>query len=168
MARHNPVFSGSIDYWAFLVEKTGAKLEDVVVCGHKVLPMIRKDYFLKVLQQLTQVIARALQLSHSGNAKAALELLDEQYQKQLQEQSEILAGRSVAALASQYDEGQLTLLADLLTAEGEILLDAAKAKAARVRLSKALALFQYLNQVQQVFDFEREGKMQRIREWLET
>lgn len=167
MARHNPVFSGSIDDWAFLVEKTGAKLEDVVVCGHKVLPMIRKDYFLKVLQQLTQVIARALQLSHSGDAKAALELLDEQYQKQLQEQSEILAGRSVAALANQYDEGQLTLLADLLMAEGEILMTATEVEAARARLSKALALFQHLNQAQQVYDFEREGKMQRIKAWLE-
>ena len=130
--------------------------------------MIQKDYFLKVLQQLTQVIARALQLSHSGNAKAALELLGEQCQKLLEEQGEVLAYLPVETLAQQYDEGQLTLLADLLTAEGEILLDAAKAKAARVRLSKALALFQYLNQVQQVFDFEREGKMQRIREWLET
>ncbi|MCI4646845.1 hypothetical protein [Phaeodactylibacter sp.] len=130
--------------------------------------MIRKDYFLKVLQQLTQVIARALQLSHSGDAKAALELLDEQYQKQLQEQSEILSGRSVAALANQYDEGQLTLLADLLMAEGEILSSANKAEAARVRLSKALTLFQHLNQVQQVYDFEREGKMAQIREWLEA
>jgi hypothetical protein len=130
--------------------------------------MIRKDYFLKVLQQLTQVIARALQLSHSGDAKAALELLDEQYQKQLQEQSEILSGRSVAALANQYDEGQLTLLADLLMAQGEILSSANKAEAARVRLSKALALFQHLNQVQQVYDFEREGKMAQIREWLEA
>jgi hypothetical protein len=129
--------------------------------------MIRKDYFLKVLQQLTQVIARALQLSHSGDAKAALELLDEQYQKQLQEQSEILAGRDVVALAIQYDEGQLTLLADLLMAEGEILMNAAEVEAARARLSKALALFQHLNLVQQVYDFEREGKMQRIKAWLE-
>lgn len=128
--------------------------------------MIRKDYFLKVLQQLTQVIARALKLSNSGDPKAALELLDEQYQKQLQEQSEILAGRAVAALANQYDEGQLTLLADLLLAEGEILISATEAEAARARLSKALSLYQHLNQVQQVYDFEREGKIQRIREWL--
>jgi len=134
---------------------------------HELNPMIRKDYFLKVLQQLTQVIARALQLSHSGDAKAALELLDEQYEKQLQEQSEILSGRSVAALAIQYDEGQLTLLADLLMAEGEILMSATEVEAARLRLSKALALFQHLNQVQQVYDFEREGKMQQIKAWLE-
>lgn len=132
--------------------------------------MIRKDYFLKVLQQLTQVIARALKLSHTGDVKAALELLDEQCQKQLKEQSEILAGRSVAALANQYDEGQLTLLADLLTAEGEVLMSAteAEAEAARTRLNKALALYQHLNQVQQVYDFEREGKMEQIRAWLEA
>ncbi|MEQ8704335.1 MAG: hypothetical protein RIC19_10470 [Phaeodactylibacter sp.] len=132
--------------------------------------MIRKDYFLKVLQQLTQVIARALQLSHGGDAKAALELLDEQYQKQLQEQSEILVNYPVEALAQHYDEGQLTLLADLLMAEGEILMNATEtgAETARARLSKALSLYQHLNQVQQVYDFEREGKMQQIRAWLEA
>ena len=130
--------------------------------------MIRKDYFLKVLQQLTQVIARALKLSHSGDAKAALELLDGQYQKQLQEQSEILVKYPVEVLAQRYDEGQLTLLADLLTAEGEILMSATEAEAARARLSKALTLYQHLNQVQQVYDFEREGKMQQIRAWLEA
>ncbi|KGE89632.1 hypothetical protein [Phaeodactylibacter xiamenensis] len=130
--------------------------------------MIRKDYFLKVLQQLTQVIARALKLSHSGDAKAALELLDGQYQKQLQEQSEILVKYPVEVLAQRYDEGQLTLLADLLTAEGEILMSATEAEAARARLSKALSLYQHLNQVQQVYDFEREGKMQQIRAWLEA
>jgi hypothetical protein len=130
--------------------------------------MIRKDYFLKVLQQLTQVIARALKLSHSGDAKAALELLDGQYQKQLQEQSEILVKYPVEVLAQRYDEGQLTLLADLLTAEGEILMSATEAEAARARLSKALSLYQHLNQTQQVYDFEREGKMQQIRAWLEA
>lgn len=130
--------------------------------------MIRKDYFLKVLQQLTQVIARALKLSHSGDAKAALELLDGQYQKQLQEQSEILVKYPVEVLAQRYDEGQLILLADLLTAEGEILMSATEAEAARARLSKALSLYQHLNQVQQVYDFEREGKMQQIRAWLEA
>jgi|AntRauTorckE5430_2_1112549.scaffolds.fasta_scaffold25788_2 hypothetical protein len=129
--------------------------------------MIRKDYFLKVIQQLTQVIARALKLSHSGDPKVALELLDEQYQKLLEEQSEALADRPVEALAQQYDEGQLTLLADLLAAEGEILMASHEEEAARIRLAKSLALFQHLNQVQQVFDFEREAKMQRIQVWLE-
>lgn len=128
--------------------------------------MIRQDYFLRMAEQLALVLARALKLKRAGHAQAALELIDEQYAKLLKSDSHTLAAQPVAQLIDMYQEGQLALLAELMAAEGEVRLARLEPEAGQRRLEQAIALYEHLNRVQQVFDFEREGKMQHLRALL--
>jgi hypothetical protein len=63
-----------------------------------------------------------------------------------------------------FDEHRLNALADLLKAEGDIYLHEAKEEKAKSRYYKALILFEYLNQTQQVYSFDREAKISDMKE----
>ena len=58
-----------------------------------------------------------------------------------------------------FDGHRLNALAELLKAEGDIYLHEEREEKAKSRYYKALLLFEYLNQTQQVYSFDREAKI---------
>lgn len=109
----------------------------------------------------------ATKLSRNGSVQKALELIEEQYEKQLEASGSELNTHALEQLIQHYDEGQLTVLAELLFTEGEILATSANGeRSPKPLLEKALGLYNHLNKVQQVFDFEREERISRIHTYL--
>lgn len=67
----------------------------------------------------------------------------------------------------QYDEGQLEFLAEMLYRQGELLLGSGQIHPGCHRLQCALLIFELLDNRQRIFSFERQARMQAIRQELD-
>lgn len=127
--------------------------------------MFRKDYLMKLLQQLEEALKKINQKRREGDHEHALRLTKDSYQKLLGLQStemdsEEFINKLLENKSLEFDE--LNVLAELLKEEGDIHFDLENNKRSKLKYEQALEVFAYLNQEEKVFSFEREAKISEM------
>jgi hypothetical protein len=131
--------------------------------------VIKKDYLLKLLQQVNDVIAKARAKTDERAAGEALILYHKSYKRLLGlNPDDISRIDSFEQLLNkdQLDLEELNAMALLLSEEAETLLLLENHVSARQRCSLALQIFDYLNITEKVYSFERESRIARIQSLL--
>ena len=129
--------------------------------------MYNRDYFLKLVQQFAQMLARLAGLKEKGEHEKAVALIRDAYTGLLGVERTDLLKVEDAQLMETLKKGslnfdQLEVLARLMNE------DASLDEAEKVNLSKkALIILQYLNIEQKVYSFEREQLIADIRRNIE-
>lgn len=131
--------------------------------------MYNRDYFLKLVQQFAQVLARISGLKEKGEQEKAAELIRDTYSGLLKLERPYLLKLDETQLIStlrklhrlEYD--QLEVLARLMYEDAE--LDTAQKNNL---CQKALLILHYLNTAQRVYSFEREQLIEDIRKLADT
>lgn len=131
--------------------------------------MFKKDYLLKLLQQLDEALKKSNQLREQGEAESALQVTKDTYQKLLGLNIENYVEESspeklLKEKSFEFDE--LNVLAELLKEEGDIYYEDGHLQKAKFKYVQALEVFAYLNREEKVFSFEREAKISMMEERL--
>ncbi len=132
--------------------------------------MFKRDYLLQLIERLGMVLAQSKTLKEQGDFKQARETVNKAYKKllkvNLDEMNEILNDQIVEKLTNKYqfDNTQLGVLAELLKEEGDIYYEEGDFEKVKARFYKSLIIFEYLNQAEQVYSFDREAKMVDMRQ----
>jgi len=105
--------------------------------------MIERDYIMRMIAQLSAVIARILFAKSAQNYAEALQLAQNAYDQLLGLNGELVHQMDAATLSMLLGEKEkIKALATLLREEGEILHLQGEAIAGNAKYEKALALFQ--------------------------
>ncbi|MFP4091883.1 MAG: hypothetical protein ACLFUB_11605 [Cyclobacteriaceae bacterium] len=123
--------------------------------------MIRKDFFLKQLQQLDEIIRKVTALRRESKEDEAQHEIHTAYSKLLGLDSAAFSeGMEAGKLQEEFSLNlqQLDILARLLYEEGNIHYDLQNEQA-EMKFSLALDIYQYLNREEKIFSFEREAAM---------
>lgn len=124
--------------------------------------MIRKDYLLKLLQQLDEAIKNINAKRGSGNYEEALQINRQAYRRLLGLDAEELPDLDFLINEKKLEFDELNVMAELLTEEADSLLKLEKPAEALPRYNLALDIFEYLNDAEKIFSFEREARMAHI------
>jgi hypothetical protein len=126
--------------------------------------MYSRDYILKLVQQLAQVLARVTGLKEKGEPDKAAAVINEAYKELLGLDRSYVAGLEtstmIPALKDQHHltNEQLEVLAKLLYEDASIV---AAEKTGLYK--KSLTLLEYLNKEQKLYSFERESLINTIK-----
>jgi len=105
--------------------------------------MIERDYLMRMIAQLSAVIARILFAKNAQTYAEALQLAQNAYEQLLGLNGELVDQMDAATLSMLLGEKEkIKALAALLREEGEILHLQGNASEGKVKYEKALALFQ--------------------------
>lgn len=132
--------------------------------------MFKRDYLLHIIEQIGKVLVKIVDLLKDNKPDEALDTIHKTYDRflhlKVEELDAILEQDPVNKLINEHDfDGQrLNALAELLKAEGDIHLYEGNEERAKSRYYKALILFEYLNQTEQVYSFDREAKIADMQE----
>lgn len=130
--------------------------------------MIKKDYIERLTQQIAALLAELM----GKETKEALEIIDKAYDIWLKlSRKELLALGTNELFILLVEEKemkahQLELLAEMMTKEGEIYLKENDKDKAKLSLEKALRLFEFVDEAQQLYSMERQATMQHIKNQL--
>lgn len=111
--------------------------------------MFRRDYLVRMIEEMTEVVATVFSLKQQKKHTEALWELDEQFKKQFRLGSQMLNSLSVKDIIEMFKLGdkveadKLQSMARLLKEEGLIHLELDQKDAGLMRLMKALHLFIY-------------------------
>jgi len=136
--------------------------------------MFKRDYILQIIEQIGKVLAKVAELLNDKKPDEARQTIHKTYQRYLKinvaELDAVLENDPVNTLINQHDFDNLRLnaLADLLKAEGDIYLQEDEEEMAKSRYAKALIIFEYLNQTEQVYSFDREAKIADMQEKMKV
>lgn len=135
--------------------------------------MYQKDYIMRMIEMIGDLIAAILGLIKKGEYRQASEQLGRIYYDMLKEDAAFFRSIPAADLTSKllkehdYNNGHLEILAELFNAEAELEL-AQGNKAGSIDYSiKSLTLFEFIDREQKTFSFERSEKMAAIRNRIE-
>jgi hypothetical protein len=129
--------------------------------------MYSRDYILKLVQQLAQVVAKLAGLKDNGDLVKASEVLSDAYKEMIGIERvqliELDESDMITILSVQYhlSHDQLEVLARLLYEDALLVVDGKK-----VFYRKSLSILEYLNKEQRLYSFERENLMNMIRKNL--
>lgn len=132
--------------------------------------MFKRDYLLSIIEQIGKVLAKVVDLLKKNEPEEALDTVHKTYDRffhmKVEELDNILENDPVNKLINEhdFDDQRLNALADLLKTEGDIYLKTDKSELAKSRYYKAMIIFEYLNQVEQVYSFDREAKISDMQE----
>jgi len=136
--------------------------------------MYQKDYILRMIEMIGDLIAGILGLIKKGNFDHASKDLSDIYYQMLREDSSFFRTIPTEKLTDtllhdhNYTNGHLEILAELFNAEAELEL-ARGNKSGSIEYSvKSLKLFEFLDKEQKTFSFEKEKKIADIRNRIET
>jgi len=131
--------------------------------------MYQKDYILRMIEMLGDLLAGIFGLVRKGNITEASEKLDNLYYDMLKEDAAFFRSIPPEDLTRKlmeehnYTNGHLEILAELFNAESQVELAQGK-KAGSVEYSeKALLLFEFVDTAQKTLSVERLDKMDEIR-----
>jgi hypothetical protein len=131
--------------------------------------MYQKDYILRMIEMLGDLIAGILGLIRKGDLNRASEEIGRIYQDMLREDSsffmKIPAEDLTAKLLSEhnYTNGHLEILAELFNAEAELEIARGNKEKCMELSRKSLILFEFIDNEQKIYSIERYSKMSRIR-----
>lgn len=127
--------------------------------------MIKKDYIERLTQQIAMVFAKLM----GKELKESLDIIDEAYNEWLKLDASFIDSLDEEELLEELlnTKGlhihQLEFLAELLTKEGEILFNENQLSKSKDKLKKALILFRYVDNNQQLFSLERQATLVKLR-----
>lgn len=130
--------------------------------------MIQKDYILRLTEELAKVLAQLI----GKNTDAALEMLDEAYQHYLKMDRAFLDSLPpdeflhILTQKHQLHVNHLELLAELLAEEGRLLYKGERLVESKNQIQKALLIFEYLDDHQGLYSFERVLKIGELHKIL--
>lgn len=111
--------------------------------------MLRRDYLVRMIEEMTEVVATVFTLKQQKKHKEALWELDEQFKRQFRLNSQMLNSLSVKDIIDMFRLGdkveadKLQSIARLMKEEGLIHLELDQQEVGLTRLMKALHLFIY-------------------------
>lgn len=123
--------------------------------------MIQKDYILRWAEEVAKVIARMI----GKDTDTALKILDEAYQHYLKMDRAFLDSLPpeeflhILTEKHQLHVNHLELLGELLAEEGRLLYEGGRLVESKNQIQKALLIFEYLDDHQGVYSFERVKKI---------
>lgn len=131
--------------------------------------MYQKDYILRMIEMIADLIAGILGLIKKGDLDKASATLENSYQDFLKEDASYFRKIPLSKLTDKllqehnYTHGHLEILAELFYAEGEL----AKAKLNKMKAKefyqKSLKLYEFVIANSNAFSFEKQGKVSKIR-----
>jgi hypothetical protein len=136
--------------------------------------MYQKDYILRMIEMIADLIAGILGRIKKGELKQASDELKRIYSDFLRQDSSFFESIPEEELTDKllqnhnYTNGHLEILAELFNAEAELRL-AQDNKSGSLEFSKkSLKIFEFLDNEQKTYSFERINKMEEIRKRIET
>ncbi|MGA2406303.1 MAG: hypothetical protein ABSF81_06085 [Bacteroidales bacterium] len=136
--------------------------------------MYQKDYILRMIEMLGDLIAGILGLIKKGEFEHAEEKLENLYNKMLKEDSAFFRDIPENDLTDRllhqhnYTNGHLEVLAELFNAEAELCLAQGNKPGSLEYSHRSLRLFEFIDAEYRVFSRERIYKMEAIRERIRT
>ena len=136
--------------------------------------MYQKDYILRMIEMIGDLIAGILGLIKKGNFDQASKDLSDIYYQMLREDSSFFRTIPTEKLTDtllhdhNYTNGHLEILAELFNAEAELELARGNKSGSIEYSAKSLKLFEFLDKEQKTCSFEKEKKIANIRKRIET
>lgn len=135
--------------------------------------MYQKDYILRMIEMIGDLIAGILGLIRKGDFKKASEEISRIYYDVLREDSSFFRKIPEEDLTRKllkehnYTNGHLEILAELLNAEAELAMAKGNNKESLEFLGKSLIIFEFIDNEQKTYSFEKDKKMTEIRKRIE-
>jgi hypothetical protein len=132
--------------------------------------MYQKDYILRMVEMLSDLIALILGLIKKGDIRQASERLERVYYDLLKQDAAffrtIPEDRLTVTLLEQhnYTNGHLEVLAELFNAEAELEMAEGNNQGSLEYSRKSLLLFEYIDKEYKTFSFERDRKINSIKD----
>jgi len=136
--------------------------------------MYQKDYILRMIEMIADLIAGILGRIKKGELKQASYELKRIYSDILREDSSFFESIPEEELTDKllqnhnYTNGHLEILAELFNAEAELRLVQGNTTGSLEFSKKSLKIFEFLDNEQKTYSFERINKMEEIRKRIET
>jgi hypothetical protein len=135
--------------------------------------MYQKDYILRMIEMLGDLIAAVLGLIKKGEYKQASEHLGKIYYDMLKEDAAFFRNIPIDELTHKllaehnYTNGHLEILAELFNTEAELELAQGNRSGCLEYSKKCMVLFEFIDREQKTYFPERNEKMRTIRERIE-
>lgn len=135
--------------------------------------MYQKDYILRMIEMIGDLIAGVLGLIKKGDLNKASEQIGRIYYDMLKQDSSFFrnmpAGELTDKLVSEhnYTNGHLEILAELFNAEAELEMAQGNMAGSLEYFLKSLTLFKFIDTEQKTYSSERINKMTSIAERIE-
>ena len=136
--------------------------------------MYQRDYILRMIEMLAQVIAAILKLIKTGDLNQASQRLQSAYGMAFRHEALKLKSLPEEGLVDTllqeylYTNGHLEMLAELFYADAELLLAENKIAQSMAYYRKSLALLEYIDKEYRSYSQERQDRMQAIKERLKN
>jgi hypothetical protein len=136
--------------------------------------MYQKDYILRMIEMLGDLIAGILGLIKKGDYKQASEQLGKIYYDMLKEDASFFRAIPEGELTHKllqehnYTNGHLGILAELFNAEAKLALAQENKSGCLEYSRKSLMLFEFIDAEQKTYSLERVNKMAAIRSRIES
>jgi hypothetical protein len=131
--------------------------------------MYQKDYILRMIEMLGDLIRGILGLITRGDLKQADEKLSEAYYTMLRKDAWVFQNIPIHELTKRlleehnFTNGHLEILAELFYAEANLKSARKKFADSLLYLEKSLVLFEFVDQTGRTFSNDRQEKMEQIR-----
>ena len=136
--------------------------------------MYQKDYILRMIEMLGQLIAGILGLIKKGNFEQAEDKLENLYYTMLKEDSAFFRDIPIDELTDRllhghnYTNGHLEVLAELFNTEAELCLAQGNMAGSLCYSRKSLKLFEFIDKEYKTYSQERIDKMNAILQRIAT
>jgi hypothetical protein len=136
--------------------------------------MYQKDYILRMIEMLGDLLAAVLGLIKKGDYKKASEQLGKIYYDMLKEDAAFFRAIPADELTFKllkehnYSNGHLEILAELFNAEAELDIAQGNRSGCLEYSTKSLILFEFIDNEQKTYSLARIEKMNAIRNRIET
>jgi len=136
--------------------------------------MYQKDYILRIIEMIRELIMGILGLIKKGDLDIAGEKLKNLYYDFLKEDAAFFTTLPAKDLTTRllkehnYNNGHLEILASLFDAEAELELARGNNDLCLGFSRKALILFEFLDNEQNTYSLERAGKIEALRKRIES
>lgn len=127
--------------------------------------MYQRDFILRMLEEIAQLVAGILKLIKNGDIPEAEEQLSNAYTNFLKEETSFFRELSLESLPDilindlNFNEGQIEMLASLYYADGECNLVQGNVEKAREFFAKSLNLYQYITSSSKTFSLEHQQRI---------
>ena len=135
--------------------------------------MYQKDYILKMIEMMAELILGIMGLIKNRKFQDASEKLEEIYYSMLKEDAVFFRSIPIEKLtdelvsAHNYTNGHLEILSELFIAEAELSRALGKIDVCIEFSKKALLLAEFIDREENTFSFDREKKIKELRQNIE-
>lgn len=125
----------------------------------------QRDYILKMIEMMGDLIAALLGKIKKGETKIAAEQIEQYYNEFLKQDAAFFSKIPIDNLTDtllnehNYTNEHLQILAELFYAEGELYLKSGKIENALLNLKKSLKLNEYIDATLKTFDLKRNERI---------